>query len=123
MTERCATPWSPFAKASTDSRVRLFCFAYAGGGATAFREWQKSLGPGIEVFGVQPPDRENRLTEDPLLSVGALVDALVPAILPWWELVWRGHPAPVHFFASGAGAPTAEPLVLQAVHGRLEAVP
>ncbi|TQK97445.1 pyochelin biosynthetic protein PchC [Streptomyces puniciscabiei] len=41
-----------------DAQVRLVCFAHAGGSAAAFRSW--SMGPDVEVVGVQYPGRADR---------------------------------------------------------------
>ncbi len=61
--------------------VRLFCFPYAGGGASAFRSWIKDSRGG--VFAVQPPGRENRLHEPLLYALEDIVAEVVEAILPY----------------------------------------
>src|SRR5262249_60295750 len=40
--------------------VRLFCFPYAGGGATVFRKWQDDMPGTIQVCPIQLPGRERR---------------------------------------------------------------
>lgn len=48
----------------TDPRAKLFCFPFAGSGASTFAGWSRELASeGIEVLGVQLPGRENRLRE------------------------------------------------------------
>jgi surfactin synthase thioesterase subunit len=42
----------------------LFCFPYAGAGASSLRRWPSRIG-GIEVHPVQLPGRENRIKEQP----------------------------------------------------------
>ena len=59
---------------------RLFCLPYAGGGVAPYRLWFKSLPEDIEVFAAQLPGRESRLRAEPLPSIAAMVDALLPAI-------------------------------------------
>lgn len=61
-------------------RRRLFCFPYGGGGAAAFRHWQKGLADDIEVVAMQLPGRETRLREAPLSSITAMVDACLPLL-------------------------------------------
>ncbi|SDL32249.1 thioesterase II family protein [Streptomyces indicus] len=56
--------------------VRLFCFPYAGGGASAYRRWQRGLdvhGAGARVLPVQLPGREGRMTEPRFTDLHALV--------------------------------------------------
>lgn len=43
---------------------RLFCFPFAGTGASSYRSWPNRIGP-MEVCPVQLPGRENRLREEP----------------------------------------------------------
>ncbi|MFI0822562.1 thioesterase II family protein [Streptomyces sp. NPDC021098] len=46
--------------------LRLLCFPYAGGGASAYRRWQRGLdayGAGARVMPVQLPGREGRMNE------------------------------------------------------------
>ncbi|MCM4083105.1 thioesterase II family protein [Paractinoplanes hotanensis] len=58
-----------------EAPIKLFCFPYAGGGASAFRQWAPRLA-GAEVAAVQLPGRENRLGERPIDAMDRLVDAL-----------------------------------------------
>lgn len=77
-----ANSWIAFRKPRPRPRLRLFCFPYAGGGASAYRTWQASLPPEIEVCPIQPPGRENRLSEERFLRVGPLAEAVCEAIEP-----------------------------------------
>lgn len=61
-----------------DSAFRLFCFPYAGAGASVFRSWAQEAPTGIEVYGIQLPGREFRLREPLLTDVNAVVDAIAP---------------------------------------------
>ncbi|MGD9823144.1 thioesterase II family protein [Desulfobacter sp.] len=106
--------------------LRLFCFPYAGGGAAAFRKWPQFFPDSVEVCGVQPPGRENRIGEEPIADVHELVTRLLPALGPWFDkpFVFYGHstgglvafelirelrrqqmPLPLHLVVSGARAP------------------
>lgn len=108
------------------ARLRLFCFAHAGGGATAYRLWSAGLPADIEVRAVQLPGRETRLHEPALRRMDAIVEALVPALRDEFdrpfalfghsmgamvasELTHRlaelGLPLPRHLFVSGRRAP------------------
>jgi surfactin synthase thioesterase subunit len=64
-----------------DAAQRLFCFHHAGGSAAAFRLWPRQL-PEFDVCAVQLPGRANRFVEPPMTDIGAIVDALVPELLP-----------------------------------------
>ncbi|MEV5986212.1 alpha/beta fold hydrolase [Streptomyces sp. NPDC052051] len=60
-----------------DPATRLFCFPYAGGGASAYRQWQRTLdahGAGVRVMPVQLPGREGRFDEPRFTDLDALVD-------------------------------------------------
>ena len=62
--------------------LRLFCFPYAGAGASVFRPWAAKLHPTVEVYAVQLPGRERRIGEPSLTSLHALVAPLATALLP-----------------------------------------
>lgn len=61
---------------------RLFCLPFAGGGASAYRQWATALGPTIEVCPIQLPGRENRLLETAHDNHQSLLAALLPALTP-----------------------------------------
>lgn len=111
---------------NAEVRLRLFCFPYAGGGASIFRTWSATLPPEIGVYPVQLPGRENRIAEPAFTSIAALVAALVPVIAPYLDrpVAFFGHsmgslisfelaralrraglPAPQQLFVSGHNAP------------------
>jgi medium-chain acyl-[acyl-carrier-protein] hydrolase len=86
------------------ARVRLFCFPYAGGGASPFRAWAGGLPPEVELCPVQLPGRESRLGEPAYTRLAPLVAALVTAL--------RGHlDKPYAFFGHSLGALLAFELV------------
>lgn len=107
-------------------RMRLFCFAYAGGSATEFLPWQAQLAPHIEVCGIQLPGRGSRWSEPPVTEMAPLVEAIARVIARHAEIPFAlfGHSLgamlafevarycqnqalclPVHLFASGCDAP------------------
>lgn len=119
------TPWLVRQRGAA-RRMRLYCFAYAGGSAAAFAGWQEALGPNIDVCAVQLPGRGARMGEAPMTNRAEVVRALAHAISsePRMPFAFFGHslgallafevsrylmlqymPLPVHLFASGCDAP------------------
>ena len=98
------TPWLILAKPNRKTRLRLFCFPYAGGGASIFRQWQENMPEGVEVCAVQLPGRENRIAEPPFTRVSLLVDAMVEAFGTYFDV-------PFAFFGHSIGAKIAFELV------------
>ena len=127
MPERAASdPWFVCTRPRSSPDLRLFCFPYAGGGASIYRAWPTRLTTNLEVFAVQLPGRESRLSEAPFDSLPRLVTALADVIAPYTngryaffghsfgallgfelarELRKRSHGMPVCLFASGRQAP------------------
>jgi medium-chain acyl-[acyl-carrier-protein] hydrolase len=64
-----------------DCGVRLFCFPHAGGAASTFRDWFRSLDVHADVVAVEYPGRGVRRDEAPLKRVTDIVNALVPDIV------------------------------------------
>lgn len=132
MTKKLDT-WFAYRRSNLQARLRLFCFPYAGGGASIFANWSNFLPAWVDVCPIQLPGRENRINETPLICLSILVDELVEALLSVTELPFAffGHsmgalisfelarrlrqlglPLPSQLFLSGCGAPqasTAEP--------------
>ena len=77
--------------------VRLFCFPYAGGGASIFRSWTAAFAPAIEVCPIQLPGREDRWREAALTDLSALVPKISD------DLRERLEP-PFAFFGHSMGA-------------------
>jgi len=93
----------PFPKPAAS--LRLFCFPYAGGGASAYYAWSRALANDpIEVCALQLPGRESRLTEPPFADVASLVSALGPILRTRLE-------RPCVFFGHSLGAIVAFELV------------
>ncbi|MBX3012986.1 MAG: thioesterase [Caldilineaceae bacterium] len=112
-------------------RLRLFCFPFAGGSASAYRPWVAPLAalcPEVELCAVQLPGRENRLAEAPFTQMAPLVETLAPLLRPLIDdspFVFFGHsmganiayelaqtlqrigaPPPLHLFVSARRAPS-----------------
>ncbi|HEV2150491.1 MAG TPA: thioesterase II family protein [Longimicrobiaceae bacterium] len=79
------------------ARLRLFCFPYAGGGASIYRDWQQSLPAEVDVCPVQLPGRENRFAEPPFDRLAPLVQTLADALAPHMD-------APFAFYGYSNGA-------------------
>lgn len=118
--------WMAHYKPNPRAQLRLFCFPFAGGGASVFRAWPAEAIPQIEVCPVQLPGRENRVADAPLTRVSAVVETLVPILLPYLDRPFAlfGHSlgglisfelarrlrrdygkAPAHLFVAGCAAP------------------
>jgi surfactin synthase thioesterase subunit len=77
-----SSAWLRCFDARPQARLRLFCFPYAGAGASVFRQWHHDLPPSVEVHALQLPGRENRLHEAPLSRMSDVVAATVQALQP-----------------------------------------
>jgi surfactin synthase thioesterase subunit len=82
----------PF-RPTPDARLRLFCFSYAGGGASVFRSWPDLLPADVDVCGIALPGREARLGEPAYRRLPPLVSSLAEAMAPLLdrEFVFFGH--------------------------------
>jgi medium-chain acyl-[acyl-carrier-protein] hydrolase len=109
-----------------DAELRLICFPYAGGDASVFRDWYKTLPDHLEMLAVQLPGRSNRLFEPAIDCMNTLVRKVHQELLPYLDkpYVLLGHslgskiafellhqlsiksePLPIHYIASGSRAP------------------
>lgn len=130
------SPWFDFCteQRKRDAQYRLFCFPYAGGGASMFRSWKKWLPDQVELVAVQLPGRENRLDEPLLHSMELVTTPLADALPPLLDkpfaffghstgavicfelarvLRQRGLPQPKLLIASGQNAPRVKPAVVR----------
>jgi medium-chain acyl-[acyl-carrier-protein] hydrolase len=89
--------WITFHKPNPQARLRLFCFPYAGTGASIFRTWSDGLPAEVEVCPVEFPGRGTRLMETPLIQLSLLVQALAQALVPLLD-------KPFAFFGHSLGA-------------------
>lgn len=118
--------WVVKPRPNPETKLRLFCFPYSGGGAHIFRMWANKLPALVEVCPIELPGRGTRLKEPLFTHLPPLVEALVQSLekhldkpfaffghsmggLISFELarsLRRQHiPGPVHLFVSGRSAP------------------
>jgi surfactin synthase thioesterase subunit len=116
----------PYLRGNPRAHVKLFCFPYAGAGASIFRLWAERLGERVELWPIQLPGRENRIREGYPTSVSDVADALVAdralrfegrfvffghslGTLLAYEVAQRlrysGRPQPAHLIMSAHRAP------------------
>ena len=107
-------------------KIRLFCFPYAGAGASIFRRWTKLVPQNIELCALKLPGRESRFKEPLYCQLPPLINDLVAELSPYLDLpfIFFGHsvgalicfeltrqlrrqnlPLPLHLFVSGRRAP------------------
>ncbi|MFN0165014.1 MAG: thioesterase II family protein [Bryobacteraceae bacterium] len=84
----------------------MFCFPYAGGGASIFRHWTAELPADLEVCAVSLPGREDRWNEQPYRHLGPLIEAMTGAFGSFLD-------APFAFFGHSMGALIAFELARQ----------
>ena len=63
----------PQASGDEPTGLPVFCFPFAGGGATAYSGWQRRLGPSVRVLPVRLPGREVRIAEPRFTDIDELV--------------------------------------------------
>lgn len=109
-----------------NAKLRLLCFAHAGGGASAFSTWHRELPAEIEICGVQLPGRESRRKEGFATRIDVVTEQLLQALKPLHDrpvalfgyslggllayeyargLRRRGRPAPTQLVIGAARAP------------------
>jgi medium-chain acyl-[acyl-carrier-protein] hydrolase len=86
-----------FIRTKSQSHSRLFCFPYAGGGASIYRLWPDKLASKTEVCLVQLPGRGNRIEEAPFTQLPLLIQELTRVLKPYLDI-------PFCFFGHSMGA-------------------
>jgi medium-chain acyl-[acyl-carrier-protein] hydrolase len=95
-----ASSWIVRTRAKFQPSLRLFCFPYAGGGASIFRPWTDTSGilpAEVDICPVCLPGREIRLREPLFTSLPPLVETLSHALEPFMDV-------PFAFFGHSMGA-------------------
>ena len=80
-----------------NATTRLWCFPFAGGGASAYHAWRKLAPEWLAIEPVLLPGRERRISENTFNQMDALVERMVRAMGP-------GMPADVALFGYSMGA-------------------
>ncbi|HEX4960087.1 MAG TPA: alpha/beta fold hydrolase [Thermoanaerobaculia bacterium] len=85
--------WLAYREVNPRARLRMFCFPYAGGGASVYRGWASLLPGDVEVCPVQLPGREGRLRDQPFNRPEPMIAALAEVLEPYMDLpfVFFGH--------------------------------
>jgi len=128
--DNASSRWIVSLGSRVSTRLRLFCFPYAGGGASTYRKWPSASLRQIHLCAVQLPGRENRLGDPPYTQISQLVDVLRGELQPYFDMPFAffGHsmgaliafelarklrrmrdPMPVRLFLSGRRAPDWPP--------------
>lgn len=84
----------------SDNKPILFCFPYAGGGASAYKNWPELIGNDVSVCSIQLPGREDRIAENPYTSMEKLLDDIVSRICYYSQ-------NPIYLFGHSMGAKIA----------------
>lgn len=119
-----SNPWLVVPHPNPQASCRLFCFPFAGGGATLFRSWSPAVPATLELCAVQLPGREERLHQPPLSTWPDLLAELTLALAPWLDKPfalfghslgarvalalaqhWHSQYAPRHLILSACPAP------------------
>ncbi|MEW2501003.1 alpha/beta fold hydrolase, partial [Amycolatopsis sp. NPDC047767] len=80
MTVGVAQRWLRRFSSPPAPRLRLACFAHAGGSASFFRTWPRSLPADVEVLAIRYPGRQDRLAEPCAQRLDDLVDDVAAAL-------------------------------------------
>jgi medium-chain acyl-[acyl-carrier-protein] hydrolase len=93
------SPWIVSMRRGDRARIRrrLFCFPYAGGGASIYRKWAGSLHDDVELCAMQLPGREDRLSEPPCARLSEMIPRVIEQLSPYTDL-------PFAFFGHSLGA-------------------
>jgi medium-chain acyl-[acyl-carrier-protein] hydrolase len=107
-------------------KLRLFCFPYAGGSASTYSSWSKAVSAEVEIWPIQLPGRQNRLSEPPLAQIAAMVQELTSPLQDYLDIPFaffghcmgahlcfeltrqlrsQGAPLPEHLFVAARRAP------------------
>ena len=118
--------WITNSKQDPNAKLRLFCFPYAGGGASTFFPWSESLADSVEICPIELPGHGCRIEEHLFERIKPLTCELGSVLLPYLNkpFAFFGHSmgglisfelahlvrrnynlSPVHLFISGRRAP------------------
>ncbi len=78
--KQSSNPWLVYPETNASAPFRLYCFAYAGGNANAFRTWPALLDKRVELVAIQYPGRATRFKETLIDSMAFMLEALENAL-------------------------------------------
>jgi medium-chain acyl-[acyl-carrier-protein] hydrolase len=79
-------PWLvPPANSKPHALVRVFCFAFAGGSALQFREWDAAVSAEVQILGIQLPGHDYRRKEPLPTRVHDLMATMGPGLAPYLD--------------------------------------
>ncbi|MFE9635319.1 thioesterase II family protein [Streptomyces sp. NPDC006463] len=85
--------WIRRLRSVPSARLRLVCLPHAGGSAGFFRDWSKGLAPDVDLWAIQYPGRENRISEPLIGEMHALARSIADELRPYADTptVLFGH--------------------------------
>lgn len=78
-----SNPWVSATRIDPGASWRLFCFPYAGGGASFYRRSNYRLPEFLDLIPVQLPGREDRLHERPIDNLAELIEEAALSLKPY----------------------------------------
>ena len=87
------SPWL-ISYANHDAPLRMFCFPYAGGSATIFKDWGNFIPENIEICAIQLPGRGSRMREKAHTNTPELILDLHKNLLSYIkekQCIFYGH--------------------------------
>ena len=118
--------WLTSYSSTSFSKMRLFCFHYAGGNAQIFHPWLPLLPAGLELIAINLPGRGILFDKPPYTDLNKLTSHLIKKLTPWLNKPYAifGHslgailafevtrcirrfnyPLPKHLFLAGREGP------------------
>lgn len=98
-------PWITPVKADGVTKLRLFCFPFAGGVSSYYHAWQSKISQGVELCPVMLPGREKLIRQAPVSDIHQLCRTLIDQLAPHTDV-------PFAFFGHSMGALIAYELAL-----------
>lgn len=85
--------WIKCYRKSENPKLKIFCFPFAGGSASAYKKWPDHLADDIDVYAIQLPGREERIREQLYFDLKLCVKEIYQKILPFLdgEFAFFGH--------------------------------
>jgi len=123
------TDWLSHLRISNESKLRMFCFPYAGAGPSVYKDWPQGIANSVDLIGINYPGREALSSHAPMSNLNEIVGKVAVKILPYLDkpFVFFGHSmgayvsfelarilkerqgfSPEHIFLSAASAPHIE---------------